>query len=154
TLVALLDDCGPCVVLIDELVAYARKLQGVPDRPGGSFDSTLSFVQSLTEAARRARHSILVAAIPEADTEVGAGARRGALDWLNRLSGRRGGVWGPVAPREARALVRRRLLGCLPHPPAAKGTSQASSRLSASAAPSVFPAECGGAAYLDHLRGA
>ena len=51
---ALFDACGPCVILIDELVAYARKLYHASDKLGRTFDAVLSFVK-LTEAARASK---------------------------------------------------------------------------------------------------
>src|SRR5262249_10207654 len=41
--------CAPCVVLIDEWVAYARLLWGRDDLLGGTFDAQMTFAQSLTE---------------------------------------------------------------------------------------------------------
>ena len=45
----LFDECGPCLVLMDELVAYAKKLpqtDGV--MPAGTIDNFVTFVQELT----------------------------------------------------------------------------------------------------------
>ena len=42
----------PCLILIDEWVAYARQLYGVDDLPAGSFDAQFTFAQALAEAAR------------------------------------------------------------------------------------------------------
>lgn len=41
TLKQLFDECGPCVVLIDELVAYAKKLWKKDDLPAGTFDNLI-----------------------------------------------------------------------------------------------------------------
>jgi predicted AAA+ superfamily ATPase len=51
---------GPCLVLIDEWVAYARQLYAADDLPGGSFDAHFSFAQALTEAARAVRGALLL----------------------------------------------------------------------------------------------
>jgi len=48
----LLARCGPCVILIDELVAYVRQFEEGRTRSGGTFASNLSFVQALTEALK------------------------------------------------------------------------------------------------------
>ncbi len=48
------DECGACLILIDELVAYAKKVYGITGLPAGSFDNLISFIQELTEAARDA----------------------------------------------------------------------------------------------------
>jgi len=46
----LLSRYAPCVILIDELVAYVRQFEEGKTLTGGSFDSNLSFIQALTEA--------------------------------------------------------------------------------------------------------
>ena len=63
-LTTLLNEFGPAIILIDELVAYTRNIYGVSGLPAGSFDANLTFVQSLTEAVKNAERSQLVASIP------------------------------------------------------------------------------------------
>jgi len=48
----LLETYAPCVVLVDELVAYIRQFPNGQTLSGGSYDSNLSFVQALTEAIK------------------------------------------------------------------------------------------------------
>ena len=49
---------APCLILIDEWVAYLRQIYRVEGLPSGSFDANLSFVQSLTEAVKASpRHA-------------------------------------------------------------------------------------------------
>ena len=105
----LLDDCGPCVVLMDELVAYAKKLYKVEGLPAGSFDNFITFIQEITEAARASRNSIVVASIPESDREIGGDAGQIALDSIQHTFGRMESVWKPVAANEGFEVVRRRL---------------------------------------------
>ena len=62
---------APCVVLIDELVAYIRQFSGRPGRSAAArYDSNLSFVQALTEAceARAQRHR------PRLPARIGSGS--------------------------------------------------------------------------------
>ncbi|OWY61807.1 AAA+ family ATPase, partial [cyanobacterium TDX16] len=59
-----LAEAAPCLVLIDEWVAYARELYGRDDIPGGSFDSQFGFAQALTEAARAVEGALFVVSIP------------------------------------------------------------------------------------------
>ena len=66
-LATVFDQFGPAVILIDELVAYARNIYGVNGLPAGSFDSNMTFVQSLTESVKRSERCQLVASIPESD---------------------------------------------------------------------------------------
>jgi hypothetical protein len=55
---------APCLVLLDEWVAYARQLLGRDDLPAGTFDTQLSFVQALTEAACAVPGSLVVVTLP------------------------------------------------------------------------------------------
>ena len=109
TLSELLYRFGPCLVIIDELVAYARNLYGVDRLPAGSFESIMTFVQSLTEAVRRSDESILLISVPESDIEVGGEAGRAVLETLSHIVGRIESVWKPVTATESFEIVRRRL---------------------------------------------
>ena len=60
----LLNDFGPCVILIDEWVAYARQLHEGRDLCGGSFDTQFTFAQTLTESAKGASKCLLVVSLP------------------------------------------------------------------------------------------
>jgi hypothetical protein len=64
----LMNDYGPCLILIDEWVAYARQLHDQGDLPGGSFETHFTFAQALTESAKL-RHDGL--------STCGGGRRRG-----------------------------------------------------------------------------
>lgn len=119
TLKNLFDACGPCVVLIDELVAYARKIGGKQNLPAGTFDDLMVFIQELTEAARASQNSLVVASIPESEIEYegnlgldlneeeGFGKR--ALTRIEHTFGRMESIWKPVAADEGFEIVRRRL---------------------------------------------
>jgi predicted AAA+ superfamily ATPase len=105
----LFDACAPCMVLIDELVAYAKKIYGVSGLPAGSFDNMISFVQEITEAARASKNSLIVASIPESDIEIGGEAGKRALETIEHTFGRMEAIWKPVAAGEGFEVVRRRL---------------------------------------------
>ena len=51
----LFNQYGPCLILIDEWVAYARQLHDAADLPAGSFETHFTFAQALTESAKLAR---------------------------------------------------------------------------------------------------
>lgn len=106
---ALLARYSPCVILIDELVAYVRQFEEGKTLTGGTFDSNLSFVQALTEALKGVPTAVLLASLPESDKE--AGSQRGvkALEALAHYFGRVQALWKPVATEEAFEIVRRRL---------------------------------------------
>ncbi len=105
----LLSRYAPCVILIDELVAYVRQFEEGKALKGGSFDSNLSFVQGLTEAIKAVPTAVLLASLPESDKE--AGSQRGvkALAALSHYFGRIQALWKPVGTEEAFEIVRRRL---------------------------------------------
>lgn len=105
----LFDDCGPCLILMDELVAYAKKIYGVSGLPAGSFDNFISFIQEVTEAARASKNSLVVASIPESDIEIGGEAGKIALETIEHTFGRMESIWKPVAANEGFEVVRRRL---------------------------------------------
>lgn len=108
-LAALLQQYAPCVVLVDELVAYVRQFGEGQTLSGGTYDTNLSFVQALTEAVKLVPNAILLASLPESEVE--AGSQRGvmALRALEKTFGRVQALWKPVATDEAFEIVRRRL---------------------------------------------
>jgi hypothetical protein len=100
---------APCVILIDELVAYVRQFDEGKTLTGGSFDSNLSFIQALTEALKAVPTAVMLASLPESEKE--AGSQRGvrALEALSHYFGRVQALWKPVGTEEAFEIVRRRL---------------------------------------------
>jgi len=109
TLKTLLAAYAPCVVLIDELVAYIRQFPDGQPLSGGSFDSNMSFVQALTEACKMVPTAILLASLPESEVEAGSQRGVSALRALEKAFGRVQAIWKPVATEEAFEIVRRRL---------------------------------------------
>lgn len=105
----LFNDCGPCLILMDELVAYAKKIYGVDGLPAGSYDNFVTFIQEITEAARASENSIVVASIPESDIEIGGEAGKKVLETIEHTFGRMESIWKPVAANEGFEVVRRRL---------------------------------------------
>lgn len=100
---------APCLILIDEWVAYARQLYGVEGLPAGSFDAHFSFSQSLSEAAKAAKQTLLIVSIPASDIEVGGEGGKAALDRLKNSIGRVESTWRPASAEEGFEIVRRRL---------------------------------------------
>ena len=101
---ALLEQAGPCVILIDELVAYVRNR-------GVDLDSICTFVQNLTHAVRRSPRAVLVVTLPESDAEAGGERGAEALRRLDAILGRIQASWEPLEVHEAFEVVRRRLFG-------------------------------------------
>ncbi len=108
-LVKLLREAAPCVVLIDELVAFIRQLEPGKQYKAGTFDSNISFIQALTESMKLVPDAILLASLPESDLEVGGRMGQRAMNSLEKYFARVESVWKPVAAEEAFEIVRRRL---------------------------------------------
>ena len=116
----LFNDYGPCLILIDEWVAYARQLHEQSDLPAGSFETQFTFAQALTESAKLAKQCLLVVSLPASDTatsphaqaddtEVGGQRGREALERLRNVIGRVDSSWRPASAEEGFEIVRRRL---------------------------------------------
>ncbi len=116
----LMNQYGPCLILIDEWVAYARQLHDTSDLPAGSFETHFTFAQALTESAKNAKQCLIVISLPASDTtgsphaqaddvEVGGERGRAALDRLRNAIGRVEASWRPASAEEGFEIVRRRL---------------------------------------------
>lgn len=102
-------DYEPAILLIDEWVAYLRQIYKTSDLPSGTFDSNLTFAQSLTEAVNASRSTFLVASLPESEIEVGGEGGAEALARLKQTFGRVEASWRPASREESYEIVRRRL---------------------------------------------
>ena len=112
---------APCLILIDEWVAYARHLWGRDDQLAGTFDSQFAFARSLAEAVTTVPGALLVVSIPGApDPEAGGESGGAALEVggpngeeaLHRLQNVMGDLadrWQPTTREESVEIVRRRL---------------------------------------------
>ena len=116
----LLVEYGPCLVLIDEWVAYARQLHEQSDLPAGSFETQFTFAQTLTESVKAVDNCLLVISLPASDAdgsphtyaddaEVGGQRGRDALQRLRNVIGRVEAPWRPASAKESFGIVRRRL---------------------------------------------
>ncbi len=141
---------APCVILIDELVAYVRQFEESKTLTGGSFDSNLSFVQALTEALKAVPTAVLLASLPESDKE--AGSQRGvkALAALSHYFGRIQALWKPVGTEEAFEIVRRRLFSSINDKLAAESVCRAFADYY-TANSEDFPRETQESRYFDRL---
>ena len=136
----LFNEYGPCLILIDEWVAYARQLHDQSDLPAGSFETQFTFAQALTESAKLAKNCLLVISLPASDTagsphtqaddvEVGGERGREALDRLRNVVGRVESSWRPASAEEGFEIVRRRLFEPLAEPDAVQGPRRGRARL-------------------------
>ena len=115
-LINLLSQAAPCVILIDELVAFIRQFAPSQQYLAGTFDSNISFIQGLTEALKAVPNALLLASLPESDLEVGGDNGQRTLNSLEKYFARVESVWKPVATEEAFEIVRRRLFDSIGNP--------------------------------------
>ena len=121
-------DYGPCLLLMDEWVAYARQLVS-DDLPGGTFETQFTFAQTLTESAKQVPNCLVVVSLPASnmavpersgdrvdatDEEVGGVHGREALSQLRNVIERVASPWRPATAEEGFEIVRRRLFQALP----------------------------------------
>lgn len=160
----LLQRYAPCLVLIDEWVAYARGLYADDTLAGGTFDTHFSFAQALTEAARAVPGCLLVVSIPASesadgsagigsDIEIGGSGGREALRRLRNVIGRMESSWSPASAEESFEIVRRRLF----QPISAERMVDRDATARAfgdfyRAQAAEFPSECREPAYVDRIE--
>lgn len=102
-LIPILRDAAPCLILLDEVVAYARNLEGIP------YDGFVSFFQSLTEAAKSVPGVLVVGSLPASRSEVGDDRGWAALLQLQQVFGRVQAAWTAAQGTETYEIIRRRL---------------------------------------------
>ena len=100
---------SPCIVLMDETVAYIRQFAEGKDYAGGTFGSNMAFLQALTESAGQVPTAMVLASLPESDLEAGGERGKQALRQIEHLFHRIEAIWKPVSPEEGFEIVRRRL---------------------------------------------
>lgn len=145
-----LERAAPCVILIDELVAYGRKLKkGIP---GGTLESNMSFVQTLTELAKATPGVVVAASIPESEMEIGGPQGQQVLQRFQQIFGRLETPWQPVGAQEAFEVVRRRLFEKVD--PDARDQAVATFAAYYRDNPGDFPPETRERAYEDRMRSA
>lgn len=107
---ALFAKAGPCLILIDEWVAYIRQLYNKTEElSGGSFEANMSFAQSLTESAEAVSNTLLVVSLPESQNEIGGEGGEASMNRLKKTVGRMDSPWRPASAEESFEIVRRRL---------------------------------------------
>lgn len=115
-------EAAPCLILIDEWVAYARQLMDDRRLPGGDFETQFTFAQTLSEQVKAIPGALLVVSIPASssgdgasptegvsDEEVGGTRGREAVARLRNVFQRIASQWRPANAEESYEIVRRRL---------------------------------------------
>lgn len=153
-LAKLLEAHAPCLVLIDEWIAFVRQLYNASSTQAGSFDANLTFAQTLTEAAKSVPGAMVVASLPQSDVEIGGEGGKAALDRLKSTFQRLESSWRPATSEEGSEIVRRRLFEPILDPDALAARNaviKAFSRLYAESA-EEFPRGCGEGEYLRRME--
>ena len=140
----LLEHVGPCVILMDELVAYVRNA-------GEAQDNIYTFMQVLTQSVRRSNDATLVVTLPESAVEAGAEGGVEALGRLDSILGRIEAVWEPLEVHEAFEVVRRRLFGRVRDEAARDQICETFSRMYANARRD-YPEEVSEPRYLERMK--
>lgn len=118
-----LELCSPCLILVDEWVAYARQFfEAREPLPGGSFETQFTFAQTLADAAIGTPGALLVVSLPVSadpsqpgvvpigsEAEVGGFAGQEAARRLGNVIGRTEMAWRSASAEESFEIVRRRL---------------------------------------------
>jgi hypothetical protein len=155
-LVKLFDMAGPCLILIDEWIAYARQLYGEEKLPAGTFDTQFTFAQALTEAASASRNTLLVVSVPSSDIETGGSHGQAALDRLVNVVARKEATWQPASTEEGFEIVRRRLFQPITDPARFRARDAVIHAFIDSYRSNTqdFPAGCGSAEYEKRMMSA
>ena len=146
-LIPILRNAAPCLILMDEVVAFAHQLRGL------EYDAFHAFIQSLTEAAAAVQGVVVVGSLPESGAEVGDEQGIDALRRLEKIFGRVQSAWTPASGIETFEIVRRRLFQPLDSTgeKARDETIKAFRKLYRDNK-ADFPAEVGEAAYEGQMR--
>ena len=139
----LFEHVGPCVILIDELVAYWRN--------DVDSERVFTFLQALTQSVSASKDAVLVITLPESQEEAGGERGMRALETLGRLFARIEAIWEPLAVNQAFEVVSRRLFGEVLNPSERDRTCEAFSRMY-SGSRRNYPQGCGEQAYLDKMK--
>lgn len=119
---AVIREAAPCLILIDEWVAYARQLMDDRKLAGGDFETQFTFAQTLSEQVKAIPGALLIVSIPASDRldgvspsdgvndeEVGGSRGREAVLRLRNVFQRVASQWRPANAEESYEIVRRRL---------------------------------------------
>lgn len=151
-LVKLLKKAAPCVILCDEFVAFMRQLRNPKTKlTAGTFESNITFIQSLTEAMKAVPNAILLASLPQSEEELGGEGGVEALAAIEAVFTRVEAIWKPVAPEESFEIVRRRLFASVGSESDRAEVCEEFAKMY-HASPAFFPTEVQEAGYMDRMK--
>ncbi len=150
TVIEMLSRVAPCVILMDELVAFYRQFQEGKTYPAGSFETNMTFVQALTEGIKSVPQAILLASLPDS-SNAGEGRGQIVLEQLEHYFRRLHKIWKPVSKDEAFRIVRRRLFDPIEEHSGMESTCRAFARFYI-ANKGDFPNETQESYYLERMQ--
>lgn len=106
---ALLENQGPVLILLDEVLEYVTKAAGTPVGESTLAAQTIAFMQELTELAATLERVALVVTLPSSLVEHYDQRAEHLFQQLQRVSGRVEKIYTPVQENEIAAVIRRRL---------------------------------------------
>lgn len=164
---AVIRDASPCLILIDEWVAYARQLMDERKLPAGDFETQFTFAQTLSEQVKAIPGALLVVSIPASSTgdgvsptegvsdeEVGGSRGREAVARLRNVFQRIASQWRPANAEESYEIVRRRLFDAITDKDAFTQRDLVVRAFTDHYAkhPGEFPSECRDSDYLRKMQ--
>ncbi|MBF0141790.1 MAG: ATP-binding protein [Magnetococcales bacterium] len=150
TVIEMLSKAAPCVILMDELVAFYRQFQEGKMYPAGSFETNMTFIQALTEGIKSVPKAVMLASLPDS-SNAGEGRGQIVLSQLESYFRRLHKIWKPVSKDEAFSIVRRRLFDHIEDHLAMENTCQAFAKFYI-ANKVDFPNETQESQYLERMR--
>ncbi|HIJ85291.1 MAG TPA: ATP-binding protein, partial [Magnetococcales bacterium] len=150
TIIEMLSRAAPCVILMDELVAFYRQFQEGKTYPAGSFETNMTFIQALTEGIKSVPKAVMLASLPDS-SNAGEGRGQIVLAQLESYFRRVHKIWKPVSKDEAFSIVRRRLFDHIEDLSAMENTCQAFAKFYV-ANKGDFPNETQESQYLERMQ--
>jgi hypothetical protein len=149
----LLQEAGPCLILLDEILVYLINAGSVQVGESTLKGTTLTFLQQLTIAVANCPHAILLAALTTQINEYLDEKAERAYESLEKVLGRVEKVWQTVQGTEIYEVIRRRLFEDLGDRDQHRATAEAYWAMYRKLGEDV-PAACREPAYRDDLLAA
>lgn len=103
------EECGPFVILCDEVLQYITKARGVKYHETNLASQTFAFLQELTETISSLHHGMLVVTLPSSYLEDYTDREEESLAKLEKIFGRIESIETPVKGEEIYSIIQRRL---------------------------------------------
>lgn len=109
-LIEILRGAAPCVILMDELVAYFRSVLTANEVTlAGSYENNIKFLQELTESVETVNKVQLLVSMPESKKQLGGQGGETAMAAIKEIVARKNYVWRSGTAEEGYEIVKRRL---------------------------------------------